>query len=225
MEIYQFLSSPRQTAFAPEWSYVLGEDTITGIDYKQIATIVLSKETEIVANFPSYANADAYTGLGENSLTSRFKYFNVFAWEDAEIEKLKDKIFENYKEFLNKLNVPRRKVWIQCWANVLRKNEEMKPHIHSVHPFSYLGGHISIQCDNTSTVYINPVNQINDPEILDSPNNVGKITIFQNCIPHYTTLHSADSERITIAFDLIVDEQLPNMMEDHVSNLVLFDNI
>jgi len=223
MEIIQFLSMPRQTPFAPEWSYVLGEDIIEDIDYKKIASIVLSYETEIVNKFPK--SSDAYTGLGENSLTSRFKHFNVFMWNDTEITKLKNGITEKYKEFLIKLNLPRRKVWIQCWANVLRKDQEIKPHIHGITPFSYLGGHVSIQCKDTSTVYINPVNQLNDPEIFDSPNAIGKFTIFQNCIPHYTTVHVADQERITIAFDLIVEEQLPNLSEDIKANLVLFDDV
>ena len=84
----------------------------------------------------------------------------------------------------------------------MKKGEQIKPHIHGTEPNIYLGGHICVQCDNTSTHYINPVNQINEPEIYSSNNEVGKITLFQNCIPHYTDIHKGNKERITIAFDL-----------------------
>jgi hypothetical protein len=220
MEIIQIASLPRQTPFAPEWNYVLGEDTITEVDYEKIASIILSKEREIINSFPG--SNDGSTGLGENSLTARFEHFNVFSWEEPEILKLKEKIKEKYLLFLHKLGINPSKVWIQCWANVLRTGEVIKPHIHSTSPFSYLGGHISIQCDGTSTVYINPID-INDPEIFDSPNTVGKLTIFQNCMPHYTTMHTGSRERITIAFDLFPDIQVQEFT-DRKSKLVLFYN-
>lgn len=224
MEIIKFVSMPRQTPFAPEWSYVLGEDTISDIDFEKIALIILSKEQEIINSYPG--NNDGHTGLGENSLTSRFQHFNVFRWQEPEILKLKEKIKEKYKLFLRKLEVNPCKVWIQCWANVLRTDEEIKPHIHTTSPFSYLGGHISIQCEDTSTVYINPVDQINDPEIFVSPNAVGKLTIFQNCIPHYTTMHKGLRERITVAFDLYPDIQVQQFTESpRKSKLVLFDEV
>ena len=35
----------------------------------------------------------------------------------------------------------------------------------------------------------------------------GKITLFQNNIPHYTTKHMGKKPRISIAFDIIVDEK------------------
>ena len=84
----------------------------------------------------------------------------------------------------------------------MRKGEKIKPHIHGIDPTTYLGGHICVQCDDTSTHYLNPINQINDPLTYESTNEVGKITLFQNNIPHYTDMHDSDKERVTIAFDL-----------------------
>jgi len=66
--------------------------------------------------------------------------------------------------------------------------------------------------ENTATHYINPVNQINDPEIYSSKNDPGKITLFQNCIPHYTDIHKGNQERITIAFDLTVKKEADNFI-------------
>ena len=220
--IIQFVSEPRKTFFAPEWCYFLGETFAKDIDFSKVAKLILSKEKQIIENFPPVdkANSDGYTGLGSDSLTSRYKSFNVLAWDDEEIIKIKKAIQDAYLDFLSYFNAPRRIVWIQCWANVLREGQEIKPHLHSTGPHCYLGGHVCVQCDNTSTVYINPINQLNDPEIFSSDNQVGKITLFQNNIPHYTTKHVGTTERITIAFDIIVDEDAKDF-----NNLVLLDNV
>jgi len=222
IKLFGFVSQPRQTIFAPEWAYWLGESFITDVDFSKVAKLILEKEKEIINNFPisNKNNSDGYTGLGSDSLTARYQHFNVLSWNDIEINKIKENILKKYILFLEKFNAPRRKVWIQCWANVLRNGQEIKPHLHSVTPYSYLGGHICVQCSDTSTVYINPINQINDPEIFNSKNEVGKITIFQNSIPHYTSKHVHDTERITIAFDIVVDD----LLNSNVATLVLLDD-
>ena len=87
----------------------------------------------------------------------------------------------------------------------MRNGDQIKPHLHNIGPTCYLGGHICVQCDDTSTYYINPINQINDPMTFESKNRVGKISIFPNNIPHYTDIQKSDKERITIAFDLMIE--------------------
>ena len=124
----------------------------------------------------------------------------------------------NLAAFINYLNIDKRKLWIQCWANVMRKGERISPHIHSVKNDSYLGGHIMVQCDNTDTVYINPVNQLNEPDVYKSENVVGKLTLFQSYIPHYTTEHKGDQERISIAFDIFLDNV------KNLDNKILLEN-
>jgi hypothetical protein len=223
----EFKSKPPKSPFAPIYHYIFAENFIEGIDFKKIANIILEKEKIIINTTPP--TTAAYTGLGNDSLTSRWKSFNVFSWTEPEIEKLKVQIHEKYLEFLQAYNVPRSNVMIQCWANVMRESEEMCPHIHSTDEWSYLGGHVTVQCEDTSTVYINPINQINDPEIYVSYNRIGKITLFQHNIPHYTTPHhsTTNSERITLAFDISLSEFV-NLFEhnDHPEwhNYVIFDN-
>ena len=82
------------------------------------------------------------------------------------------------------------------------KNEAIKAHAHAWDPDTYLGGHFCVQCNNTSTYYINIINQLCDPNAYQSKNEGGKLTLFQNFIPHYTDKHKGDIKRITIAFDL-----------------------
>ena len=69
-----------------------------------------------------------------------------------------------------------------------------------------MGGHICVSAENTKTYYINPVNQIHNPLTHGSDNEIGKFTLFQNCIPHYTDKHMSDKPRITIAMDLSIIE-------------------
>jgi hypothetical protein len=223
----EFKSNPPKSPFAPIYHYIFAENCIEGVDFKKIASIILEKEKTIInSTTPTTA---AYTGLGDASLTSRWKSFNIFSWTEPEIEKLKVQIHKKYLEFLQACNVPRSNVMIQCWANVMRESEEMFPHIHSTSEWSYLGGHVTVQCENTSTVYINPINQINDPETYISYNQVGKITLFQHNIPHYTTPHySKDKvERITIAFDISLTDfvnSFNHKEQPEWNNYVIFDN-
>ena len=86
----------------------------------------------------------------------------------------------------------------------MKKGEKINPHLHDISPNCYLGGHICIQCNDTSTYYLNPLDQINEPSTFKSKNEVGKITLFQQYITHYTDVHKSNKERITIAFDLTI---------------------
>jgi len=206
---FRFKSLPKETFFAPEWDYYIFQSYIDQVNFKNLAKFILSKEDEILRLPVSVTSdnqvTDGYTGLGENSTTIRFASYNVLNWENENINLLKQSILNFHNDILNKLKlqIP-KELYIQCWTNIMRYGEKIKPHLHATNPSTYLGGHICVQCDNTSTHYINPINQINDPEIYSSKNEVGKITLFQNNIPHYTDVHNSNIERITIAFDLMI---------------------
>jgi hypothetical protein len=226
MKTINLKSNDPQTVFAPSWSWFLGESVIPQLTdqmYHDIGCLVLNKEKEILNQFQG--TNDGYTGLGENSLTSRFENFNVFTWNHILIDYLKQEIFSRYLDFLESVGAPRRKVWIQCWANVMRDGQSIAPHLHGVHPYTYLGGNLVIACNSTSTIFVNPINQINEPVGYESVNEPGKLTLFQNCIPHYTTKHTGSQERITIAFDLIVEEGIANYSTERQKNLIIFDNM
>ena len=229
MEKILITSQPPKTPFAPVWSWVMGEDYIKDIDFTKIAEIILSKEKQIIRDNPSTEPNvyDGGTGLGNESLTSKYRAFNIFSWQEEEIQKLKIQIFNMYLEFMKLCDTPRRKTWIQCWANVLRDGQKINPHVHNIGSYCYLGGHICVQCTDSSTVYINPMstyqlpfNQLENLDLKFSKNEVGKFTMFQQNIPHYTTTHLGNSERITIAFDLIVNPDRSNSR-----HLILFDNL
>lgn len=235
MNLIKFQSNPPLTRFAPQWDFVMAEDSSFSDPnfFKSISKIILEKESSVIsANSEKYQEYnknfnvvyDGETGLGPNSLTSRSKYFNFFSWKEDEVRILYNFIHLKYVQFLNIVEVPRRKVWIQCWANVMRDGEEIKRHIHSSHALTWLGGHVTIACNDTSTFYVNPMNLADGEQIYESKNEVGKLTLFQNNIPHYTNTHHGSSERISIAFDIIVDERITEYVKELQSNFILFDN-
>jgi len=205
MDIINFRSEPKRTPFAPEWNYYLAEEVIVDVDFKKLFKFLKTQEQKVLK---LKTTTDGYTGLGSNSTTAKHGQYNVFKWRNKEITKLKNNIILLHNKFINYLNIKiDSKIYINSWFNILRKKQSIKTHLHGTTPDSYLSGNICVSCDGTSTVYINPINTINDPVTYKSKNIVGKIILFQSNIPHYSTPHKNDKERMTIAFDLMIHKQ------------------
>ena len=101
----------------------------------------------------------------------------------------------------------------------MRKGERIKKHIHGLNPSSYLSGNITISCNNTKTIYVNPFEHDSEENIIErsdkegicedfsqlmypAQNVAGVMTLFPNYVPHLTTEHTEDDERITLAFEI-----------------------
>ena len=157
MDLVNFKSSPKDNPFAPEWNYVIGEDYIKNINFNALSKFLLLKEKEILKYDSAKDNngnvSDGFTGLGENSTTSKFRSYNLLSYRNKEIVKLKKEIHKKYVLFLNKLNIPIKEyLYIQCWVNIMRKGQQIKPHIHDVSPTCYLGGHVFNQKIHTRVI-------------------------------------------------------------------------
>ena len=207
MKFYRFISKPPVSPYAPQWDFRVGTSLCEDIDTNSLSEFLLSKEKE-VKKLPtsvdrSGAETDGYTGLGSNSTTAKFQHYNILTWSHPEITKLKSNISKRLFEYNNECGVKTPNViYIICWYNVLRFSQKIKPHHHSLAPNCYLSGHFNVQVNDTSTVYMSPVNQLNDPDVIDIKNNAGDMTLFPSYIFHYTTPHYSFKPRITIAFDL-----------------------
>jgi len=207
-DIINFKSKPKNNPFAPEWNNFIVETIVDEVDILKLCNFLKRKEKEILKLKKS---GDGYTGL-KNHTTSRFKNYNLFKYKNIELQKLKKTIVKLHNAFLKKLNInPVKSLYLDGWVNIMKKNEFIKPHAHGWNPDTYLGGHFCVKCNNTSTYYINPINQLCNPETYSSKNKVGKLTLFQNFIPHYTDKHKGNSERITIAFDLSLIKKEKNI--------------
>ena len=211
MKFKRFVSQPPVSPYAPQWDFRVGNSMCENIDTNSLSKFLLSKEKEI-KKLPIVSDFDGYTGLGSNSTTSRSQQYNILSWNHPEIGKLKSNIAKNIILYNDECGNKTPQLWIQCWYNVLRFGQSIKPHSHSVTPICYLSGHFNVQVNDTSTVYMSPINQLNDPEVIDIKNIPGKLTLFPSYIFHYTTPHYSFKPRITIAFDISPDKLHDNFL-------------
>ncbi len=171
----------------------------TDIDLINLSSRVLRNENKILEKYPptDYFKhiSDGGTGLGKNSLTSRFYHFNVLSWFGT--RKLKKYIKEGYNKFNGVKNAP---VYVQCWANVMRKGDTIKPHAHmdeNINSLHALSGHLCVKVDGSTSTYYDgrPLQNVN-----------GQMVFFPSTMTHWTDTYMGDSERITIAFDIYSKE-------------------
>ena len=216
MKFKRFHSGPPVSPYAPKWDFRVGTSFCEDVDTNSLSNFLLSKENE-VKKLPSSVDADGKmsdgnTGLGSKCTTAKFQSYNILSWNHPEIRKLKSNIAKNIILYNDECGNKTPQLWIQCWYNVLRFGQSIKPHSHSVTPICYLSGHFNVQVNDTSTVYMSPINQLNDPEVIDIKNIPGKLTLFPSYIFHYTTPHYSFKPRITIAFDISPDKLDDNFL-------------
>ena len=207
MKFEGFRSQPPISPYAPFWDFRVGTSKCDDIDVNSLSQFLLSKEKEIKKLPPSLnmngGKSDGYTGLGSNSTTSKFQNYNLLTWSHPEIKKLRSNIAKNLVKYNSECgNETPKELYAICWYNVLRFGQKINPHNHSTSTDCYLSGHFNVQVNDTSTCYMSPINQLNDPDVIDIKNKEGDMTLFPSYIFHYTTPHYSFKPRITIAFDL-----------------------
>ena len=218
MNIVPFQSEQPETPFAPYWGFGVGEHQ-TDIDCDALREFLLSKEEEVLSI--SEFNETAYgTYLGADSTTARSEYYNVLMWDNPQIDQLKDEISEFHNWYYQACtgNVPNHGIRVGGWMNIMRKGDRIKKHVHGYGAKTYLSGHFTVSCSDTKTIYMNPYDHLAEEDVIRevreenhtfsdklyvSENSVDKISIFPNYVPHFTTEHTQDDERITLAFDLM----------------------
>ena len=204
-----FKSDPPKNFFAPSWCFYFYESTIPINLINNLKEIVLNEENNIICQYPN-VNHDGGTGLGINSLTARFSETNLLSWNYIACQELYKFISQSYNSFLKELKLT-QPAYISAWANVVRRGQKIQPHWHSCFPDSYLGGHLVLTDNNTSTIYQNPYNP-ND--LWEFKNVSGNLTFFPNHLIHWTTINQTTTPRITIAFDILTEEYFKTTDQD-----------
>ena len=194
-KLIKLISEKPETPFAaPEQEMYLWESNVSdNIDIQELENIILSNERSVIEKYPAFD--DGQTGLGNDSLTSRYPHFNLFHWK---VKGLNEIVRKTHDKFISVLGYENTDLYGQCWANIIRTGGIINEHSHYNDTLCYLGGHICIKVKDTHTFYTNPYTK----QVYASPNEIGKITLFPNWIPHHTDRHVNPQERITIAFDL-----------------------
>ena len=201
-KIHHFKSLDPQSPFAPNWDYSI-INTKCDLDVQELSTLILDNEKIIIDKYPP-ANDDGYTGLGMDSLTSRYPYFNLLTWDHSICKQLHKKISEFHDEYVKLVGASfLSNLRVRCWANIMRKGQKIKTHYHSTHPLTYLSGHFCVQCYNSSTIYNNPYRSISEDDGFYIKNHENQMSLFPTWLPHSTTKHMENIERITIAFDIV----------------------
>jgi hypothetical protein len=212
-DIITFKNEESITPFSPIFKYHILE--FESLEYEYIQSLedfILKKEPEIIKNFPS--SMDGNTGLGPDSLTSRFSSVNFFKF--SELDYLKEKIKQSINVFLPNIGINdfNDTVYGQCWANVMRENQEMTKHQHSTNNHSFLSGHLVIKPIPKSYTYY--CHRYNTEEKHFSKNIPGKLTLFPSWLEHGTS-KVQEGVRITMAFDLLTEKGIENLRVDGIN--------
>jgi len=204
MNIGKFYSKPKHTFFSPSWEYYLGQTDLNNpLLVNDLKTLILSKEKDIITKFAGMG-VDAQTGLGIESMTAKYRFYNIFDWKEPVAVAYTNFVKEQYKVFLKEFGLSIPPTWGRCWANVLRTKQSIKAHNHGCDSYSYLSGHFVLATQNTGTYYQNPTDLTWHKE----ENIPGRLTFFPSYLQHWTDEYLGGEERITLAFDLyIADEE------------------
>ena len=217
-----FKSPQPLTPFTAFWQYCIGETILSKINCDRLKKFLLSKQDEVLEIKDKLT--DGGTGLGNQSTTARFRSYNVLDWDQEDIKLLKEgiiKTHDTYYKFILNQEPPRVSI-PACWMNIMKKGQKIRKHNHGYHDRTYLSGNFIVACDDSKTIYVNPLvhfteydlrerveewGQVYVPELYASENKQGNLSLFPCYVPHFTTKHNSDTERITIAFEIT---PLPN---------------
>jgi len=210
--IHNIINERILNPFNPVYSfYIYENDVLNNLKLDYLKKFILEFEKECLEKYKPYS--DAGTGLGKDSLTSRYKYYNLLKIKETSY--LKKIIRKSYDDFLNQLNLKSEEnIYVQCWANVLRKGQKINAHRHDLNNYGYLGGHICVSTNDTSTHYVLPYFE----KPYEIKNKNGMITMFPSWMEHYTDEVINNEERITIAFDIKTKDTWNNTNTDNDKN-------
>ena len=202
VKVHQFKSDLTISPFAPSWNFIIAEKKID-IDVDNLSRLILDKAS------PEYEIT--------NAPNCKSYFFNVLKWDYPVCKQLHEQIIEFHDEYVHGTRSPRlANLKIRCWANVMTKGDKISKHHHGNTPHSYLSGNFSIKCENTSTNYFHPYD---NNEMYPIKNESGHMHLFPSWLPHDTSKHEGDSERVIIAFDIYLKDSPLSSLE-HSDELI-----
>jgi len=150
------------------------ENFLTQEESEYLVKVILDKEQEVL-NIPNPLKS-VYTGL-----TRQYPVFNWLNTKEFQVIDWEHKFTRLIPDLL----------CIQCWANVLRKNESLGWHRHS-RIRSFLVGNIFLAGAQNTTEY----------EVGLIENKVGTLVLTTSEISHAVPINKYEQPRISLAFDI-----------------------
>jgi hypothetical protein len=224
MKLINFKSNFQLTPFSPNYNYFIFENDITNkVDINEILNNMLSIETELLKDDKNVDKSDSEKKV----MTLRYKFFNEKIFKMKYMINLINVLKENIYDYSKILHekIPEN-LWVQIWCNILRKDQSIDIHQHNDSEHSYLSGNLCLQSNNTKTHYINPQNYFKkfNPEY-SSENKKGKLTIFPSTIPHCTDSVKDNDIRVSIAFDVMIENDIKKILWEKQNNDLFRENV
>jgi hypothetical protein len=214
MSLIYFSSPPPQTPFAPSFNIPLYEGNFVDPRFmgmlaqyvRELEQDFITKE-QLLSEVPkSVLDPLEYTQqwkqhnlVGDTVLENDPTDFKRFPPKAIQ-EQLFNTIRMHYLQFLEDLKYNRRKVYINVWANILRDGEFISPHNHSQSSNGYLAGTLYVTTSNANFVLDKEGSKL---KIAPEP---GRIVFFPSCLTHYTETHKGVGQRISISFDIVLED-------------------
>jgi hypothetical protein len=198
-----------KSPFLPELQVPIFVNVFDKEKTRKLSKFILDKESWILQNNEPYPEEDDKLWL-----TNRSYAYNLFNFSDEcpELNELKQFILMSFINYRDAVGAPKQKTYIQCWANVLRKDGKgITEHSHSdgyadsPHEYAYVSGTMCLSNLNTSTDFRSPflVKYFHNIK-----NHVGENILFPSWVTHKSDTNTAPIPRISIAYDIVTQEQL-----------------
>lgn len=187
------------TEFGPNWNIPIYHNVFQEYDVIDTIRNWLIENEQKFLDLP--VHNDGGTGLGDESVTSRFSTYNLFDYieECPSLQHLLDFFRFSYVDFIDKENGMIRELDFLCWFNIIRPGEEIKIHKHGSGPDVYISGNLHLDDYDTKTFYLSPYDEQNAHV---SHNLKGGLTLFPTYLEHGATKYEGEGLRVSIAFDL-----------------------
>ncbi len=200
MQIRKIRNPLPGTHYAPYWDFSVGQarwEEFEKID--KIRNWLIDNEQRILKEYP--VMHDGNTGLGNESVTSRFGQYNLFdfAKDLPELNDLKKFLQFSYLDFVTLDHTPITDLHIVCWFNILTTGQEIKEHLHNSNFDCYLSGNMHLDDYNTLTKYKVPYEIGTSYDVINAK---GGFTLFPSCLMHWSDKHLEEQKRVSIALDL-----------------------
>jgi len=192
---------------APTWNFNFWFFSIDINSILEIKELILSQEKNIIENYPAFN--DGGTGLGLDTVTSRYTTFNFFRIENSVVKDLKKNIGHQFEQYIKELKITELENYypqINCWFNIMKPGQVIDSHCHNLTNTSFISGHVTVACENSFTYYITPYTK----DKLEFTNNVGEAIFFPSYLEHGTSIHQGNDQRITLAFDIYYNRSQAN---------------
>lgn len=202
MTLVPFADAFPQTEFAPHYkTFMWAQKYENTAAIREAKSWILDNEERLKSQSQGRDKSDAGTGLSDDSLTANYLNFNLF-YEAREMPwcmEIHSWIHQQYTTFMSMTGNPVRELWVNSWANVIRKDENFNLHHHGTGPTSYLSLNMHLGDYETKTIYMNPFTH--DQHAFD--NVEGGLTIFPSHVRHGVGPYGGDEPRVSIAADLL----------------------